>query len=184
MRFYSTVAVVTIIGALACSRAANVGATPANETARAELRDANGRSVGAATLTQTPHGVLIVAQFSNVPPGTHAFHIHAVGQCTPPFTSAGPHFNPTGRQHGIENPQGMHGGDLPNVVIPESGSAHVEIFARDVTLSQGANAILDANGAALVLHAGVDDYRTDPAGNAGDRIACGVVRTGGTDRGE
>jgi Cu-Zn family superoxide dismutase len=175
MRYFSIAAAITIFASLGCSRAANVEAAPAEQTAKAELRDANGRSVGSATLTQTPHGVLIAAHFSNVPPGTHAFHIHAVGQCTPPFTSAGPHFNPTNRQHGIQNPEGMHGGDLPNVVIPESGSAQVDVFARDVTLSQGANAILDSDGAALILHAGVDDYKSDPAGNAGDRIACGVV---------
>jgi len=175
MRHLSLVTAIALAASLACSRAANVSAAPAGDAAHAELRDANGRSVGTATLTQTPHGVLIVAQLSNVPPGTHAFHIHAVGQCVAPFTSAGPHFNPAGRQHGIENVEGMHGGDLPNVVIPESGSAHVEIFAKDVTLTQGANAILDSDGAALVLHASADDYKSDPAGNAGARIACGVV---------
>jgi Cu-Zn family superoxide dismutase len=170
-----SLAAIALTSSLACSRSVNVAAAPARDTARAELRDANGQSVGTAALTQTPHGVLVVAQLSNVPPGTHAFHIHAVGQCTPPFTSAGPHFNPSGRQHGIENPEGMHGGDLPNVVIPESGSARVEIFAKDVTLTQGATAILDSDGAALVLHASADDYKSDPAGNAGARIACGVI---------
>lgn len=176
MRTLSLAAAIALASSLACSRAVNVGAAPARDTARAELHDANGRSVGTATLTQTPHGVLVVAQLSNVPPGTHAFHIHAVGQCVPPFTSAGPHFNPANRQHGIENPEGMHGGDLPNVVIPESGSSRVDIFAKDVTLTQGANAILDSDGAALVLHATADDYKSDPAGNAGARIACGVVQ--------
>lgn len=164
-----------LVGA-ACTRYVRVAEPgPSSQSARAELRNTAGQSVGTATLTQTPLGVLLTAQLSNLPPGTHAFHIHAVGLCQAPFTTAGPHFNPANRQHGFLNPSGMHQGDLPNVIIPESGSAQVDVFLPGVSLATGSSALLDADGASLVLHAGADDYLSDPAGNAGSRIACGVI---------
>jgi Cu-Zn family superoxide dismutase len=144
-------------------------------TARATLKNAQGETVGQAMLTETPHGVLIKTTLTGVPPGVHAFHIHAVGQCEPPFTTAGGHFNPTAKEHGIENPRGMHAGDMPNVDVPADGQLTFERLAEHVTLATGSASLFDADGSALVLHAGADDYTSDPAGNAGARLACGVV---------
>ncbi|MBI5441606.1 MAG: superoxide dismutase family protein [Deltaproteobacteria bacterium] len=148
----------------------------AAETARAELVDSKGKSAGTVLLTQTPQGVLLSVRVSKLPPGVHALHIHEVGKCEPPFTTAGGHFNPGGKKHGLSNPEGMHAGDLPNLHVSKQGKAEVEVFATGVTLSPGATSLLDDDGSAIVLHAGPDDYATDPAGKAGDRIACGVVR--------
>jgi superoxide dismutase, Cu-Zn family len=145
------------------------------DTASAVLKDASGKEVGKATLTVTPSGVLVSLDLTAVPPGNHAFHIHAVGKCEPPdFKSAGPHFNPDETKHGLMNPEGPHAGDMPNLHVPADGKLQVEILDPAVTLSAEA-ALLDADGAALVIHAAADDYKTDPAGNAGDRIACGVI---------
>ena len=153
-----------------------LGGVAEAQTARAELKDAGGKTVGEATLEQRDEDVRIVAHFTGVPPGTYAFHLHDIGQCEPPFESAGGHVNPTGKQHGKDNPQGPHAGDLPNIEVPASGRLSVEATARGVTLGAGKNGLLDADGSALVVHEGADDYKSDPAGNAGKRIACGVVR--------
>jgi Cu-Zn family superoxide dismutase len=148
-------------------------------TAKAELKLADGKSAGTATLTQTAHGVKIVAELENLPAGTHAFHIHAVGKCEAPFKSAGGHFNPAGHKHGSLNPEGKHAGDMPNVNVAEGGKATVEVVDEDVTLKDGEkNSLFGKDGTALVVHAGADDNKTDPAGNAGDRIACGVITKG------
>ncbi|MGH7627689.1 MAG: superoxide dismutase family protein [Gemmatimonadaceae bacterium] len=171
-----SIAALLACAAAGCTRVVRVQEPgPGQQSARAELHNVSGQSVGVATLRQTPHGVLISAQLSNLPPGTHAFHIHAVGLCQPPFTTAGPHLNPLQRQHGMDNPAGMHQGDLPNLYVPESGSARIDVLVPDASLTTGTSPILDADGAALVIHAGADDYYTDPAGNAGSRIACGVI---------
>jgi Cu-Zn family superoxide dismutase len=145
------------------------------ETAHAELRNEQGKKVGAATLEETPHGVLITLDLDGVPPGTHAFHIHEVGKCEPGFKSAGGHFNPTDKKHGALSAAGMHAGDLPNLNVPESGKLKVDVFATAVMLGKGNNSLFDADGSSLVIHAGPDDYKTDPAGDAGARLACGVV---------
>jgi Cu-Zn family superoxide dismutase len=109
--------------------------------------------------------------------GTYAAHVHTVGACTAPdFTSAGPHWNPTGAQHGRNNPAGMHKGDLPNLSVGTDGRGSLEFLIAGAALRGGAAPLLDADGAAVVIHAQADDYRTDPAGNAGARIACGVLR--------
>ena len=145
-------------------------------SAQATLRGLDGKQVGTATLTETPEGVLVVASFTGLKPGEHAFHIHEVGKCEPPFKTAGGHFNPAGRSHGLMSGTGGHAGDMPNVHVPPSGQLKVEVLVHGVTLKPGApNSLADPDGAALVLHEGPDDYRTDPAGNAGGRIACGVV---------
>lgn len=178
MRAIHLSAVLIAASALGCTRGAVVQTAPARSIAHAELSDASGQPVGSATLTQTPHGVLISAQLHDLPPGQHAFHIHTVGECTPPFTSAGGHFNPAGKQHGIENPAGMHAGDMPNITVPESGTIQFQMLNTITSLDEGSNRILDDDGAALVIHATADDYKSDPAGNAGARIACGVITRG------
>ncbi|MGE3274917.1 MAG: superoxide dismutase family protein [Vicinamibacterales bacterium] len=160
-------------GCLLATAALAAAQTPM--TAKAELKNANGEVVGHATLTETPHGVLIRTELTKVPPGVHAFHIHAVGKCEPPFTSAGGHFNPAGKQHGIKNPQGMHAGDMPNIEVPSSGMLTFEKLDQAVTLGSGSNSLFDADGSALMLHEHGDDYTSDPAGDAGSRIACGVI---------
>jgi len=162
-----------IIGGLLLATAAVAFA--AGEQAKATLKNAQGQTMGEATLTETPHGVLIHVNLTNAPAGVRAFHIHEKGTCEPPFTSAGGHFNPAKKQHGIENPMGMHAGDFPNIDVPSSGALTFEVLAHDVTLAPGANSLLDADGSALVIHEKADDYKSDPAGNAGSRVICGVI---------
>ncbi|MET0688730.1 MAG: superoxide dismutase family protein [Methyloceanibacter sp.] len=146
----------------------------AADKAQATLKDASDREVGHATLFGTTGGVLISLDLTAVPPGDRAFHIHAVGKCEPPkFESAGPHFNPEQHSHGVMNPKGPHAGDMPNLHVPESGTLQIEVLNTTVAISE--SSLLDADGSAIVIHAGPDDYKTDPAGNAGDRIACGVI---------
>jgi Cu-Zn family superoxide dismutase len=131
-------------------------------------------------LTQIPEGVLLKLAANGLPPGNHAFHIHAVGKCEPPFESAGGHFNPTGQAHGILAGKG-HAGDMPNLHVPANGELAVEVIDSAVTLEKGKpNSLLQQAGTAIVIHAGQDDYKSDPAGNAGARIACGVVTEGGS----
>lgn len=149
--------------------------SPRGETARVTFVNAQGQDAGTATLTSTGDGVFISAQLRRLPEGTHAFHIHTTGRCDPPFESAGGHFNPTDREHGFLNPNGEHLGDLPNITVRADGTAAVDAIARGVSLRGGPNALLDDDGASLMIHSGVDDYRSDPAGNAGPRIACGVI---------
>jgi Cu-Zn family superoxide dismutase len=150
--------------------------TPSGATAIAELRDANGQPVGTATFTEVAGGVRIVLDARGLPPGVKGVHIHEVGQCEPPgFTSAGAHFNPGRRQHGLMNPQGPHAGDLPNITIAPDGTGRLETMNERITLGADPNTLLDANGSALVIHAAADDFMTDPTGNTGARIACGPI---------
>ncbi len=149
----------------------------AQAQATAELKDPKGQTVGRARLSDTPNGVLIRLNMEGAPAGERAFHIHQVGQCdAPTFKSAGDHLNPTKASHGFLQAQGPHAGDLPNVHVPKDGRLTVEILARNVTLQSGANSLLDGDGSSLVMHVKPDDYRTDPSGDAGDRIACGVIQ--------
>lgn len=146
----------------------------AGTSATATIRDLSGTRVGTVTLTDTYSGVLVIGSVMNLGLGAHGIHIHSVGKCEAPFTSAGPHFNPLGKQHGFENPHGPHLGDLPNIDTPAAGALRFEMLVPGVTL-KGANPLLDKSGAAIVIHAARDDYRTDPAGDSGSRIACGVI---------
>jgi Cu-Zn family superoxide dismutase len=164
-----------ISGIMMSVAVAGLLAQGAAETAKAELKNAEGQSVGNVTLTEITHGVMLHVVLTNAPEGVHAFHLHTTGKCEAPFTTAGGHFNPASKQHGVENPMGMHAGDMPNVTVPAGGKLTFDIFNPDVTLKAGANSLMDADGTAVMLHATADDYKGDPAGNAGARIACGVV---------
>jgi Cu-Zn family superoxide dismutase len=147
----------------------------AADKAVATLKDGSGKELGKAEFTDTASGVLIRLDLISMPPGEHAFHVHAIGKCDPPdFKSAGAHFNPHEAKHGFMNEKGPHAGDMPNLHVPESGKLVIEMLNPFVSLRED-RALLDQDGSALIIHAGVDDYLTDPAGNAGDRIACGVV---------
>lgn len=164
-----------LIAMVVCSIGAASGANAGTDKASATLKDQSGKEVGHVVLEETPHGVLVRSHFSGLPAGTHAFHVHEAGKCQPPFESAGGHFNPGDEGHGFVDDDGVHAGDLPNVHIPESGELQVELLARDLTLRDGERSVFDENGSALVVHAKADDYKSEPAGNAGDRIACGVI---------
>jgi superoxide dismutase, Cu-Zn family len=145
-------------------------------TAKAVLKSADGKEVGTVVLTETKGGVRLKVTVNDLTPGEHGFHIHAVGKCEPPFTSAGPHFNPNEKKHGLRSREGHHAGDMRNLKIPASGKLTTTITNKDVTLEKGKpNSLFHDGGTAIVLHAGPDDQLTDPAGNSGDRIACGVV---------
>ena len=146
------------------------------QTGKATLKNADGKEVGSAEISPLPAGVLIRLTLKGVPAGEHAFHVHAVGKCEPPFTTAGGHFNPDNKKHGIMAAEGHHAGDMPNLHIPADGALAVEVVNASVTLDKGKpNSLYKTDGTALVIHAGKDDYKTDPTGEAGGRIACGVV---------
>jgi Cu-Zn family superoxide dismutase len=152
-----------------------VALAQAPETAQAELKDAAGKSVGMVNLMETPHGVLMHVKLTGVSAGTHAFHVHTTGKCEAPFTTAGGHFNPDAKQHGALNAMGMHAGDMTDVEVPADGNLTFDVLNPNVTLKAGANSLFKDGGTALMLHGGADDYKSDPAGNAGPRIACGVI---------
>jgi Cu-Zn family superoxide dismutase len=162
--------------ATVCASAQAPAPAASGATAKATLKDAQGKTLGEATLRESPAGVLVKLDLQNVSAGPHAFHIHAVGKCdAPDFTTAGGHFNPKTTKHGLMAAGGPHAGDMPNVFVPADGRLSIEVLDASVTLSPGMNSLFDADGSALVLHATADDYATDPAGNAGGRIACGVL---------
>jgi len=150
---------------------------PAPPSALARLVDDKGQAVGSAVFSQERGAVRILVDVVGLAPGDHAVHIHEVGRCDPPaFESAGAHLNPTKAEHGTSNPRGPHAGDLPDVTVTTEGKGHMEVTAKLVTLDKKAPAsLLDADGSAIVIHERADDKRTDPAGNSGARIACGVI---------
>ena len=140
------------------------------------LIGSDGAIVGNAVLTQEAEGTRIALMVTGIPIGTHAVHLHTTGRCdAPAFTSAGGHFNPAMKQHGDRNPMGDHAGDLPNLVVGDDHRGTLDFVRPGLRIVDGATPLLDADGAALMVHAGPDDFATDPAGNAGGRIACGVV---------
>ena len=157
---------------------AGMAQTPSSApvSAGADLKNAEGRSIGAATLAQVSGGVRVVLDVRGLPPGPKAVHIHTTGKCDPPeFTSAGDHLNPTNKKHGLQNPAGPHAGDLPNITIAANGSGRLESMNEHLTLGDGPNSLLKPDGTAIVIHSAPDDFKTDPTGNSGARIACGVI---------
>ena len=163
----------------ACTPAAREPAplTPTAGDASAEVVEPGGRRVARATVSQSGDSLRVKVEAAGLAPGAYGAHLHATGRCDAPgFATAGPHWNPLGRQHGKDNPQGMHLGDLPNLLVGADGRGSFEYTVVGAALAGGANPLLDADGAAAVIHAQPDDFRTDPSGNSGARIACGVLR--------
>lgn len=158
---------------------AETAAREQRQTAHADLKNAKGESVGSATFTETLEGVKIEVHLSGLPPGKHGIHIHDVGQCDgPDFKTAGGHFNPARKQHGSMNPMGKHAGDLGNITVGSDGHGILTETSDDITLGTGDNSLFHPGGTSLMIHADPDDMKTDPSGNAGARIACGVITKG------
>lgn len=156
------------------------GDSPAADTAAGKVTvrmyDAAGRDLGTLTLSEAGPTITVAGRLSGLPPGEHAIHLHTAGRCDrPKFEAAGNHWNPTNSQHGTDNPKGPHLGDLPNFTVGQNRSGAIDATTPGGTL-RGENALLDSDGAAVVVHAKPDDYKSQPSGNSGDRIACGVVR--------
>jgi len=161
---------------LSCLAACSMAAP--GSRAIAELKDKDGKAIGRAFLREVSDGVLVrlEVEAAGLTPGLHAVHVHAVGKCEgPAFTSAGGHFNPLQKKHGLKNPEGAHAGDLPNMLVTKDGTGRFETKTDAITLHAGPGSVFDSDGSAVVIHAGVDDYVSDPAGNAGDRVACGLI---------
>ena len=153
-----------------------VTALPAAAKTRVEIKDTQGMAVGTVTVSQQGPGVSLKLHLHDLPPGQHAIHLHQNPKCdAPDFKSAGPHFNPDSKKHGLENPEGHHAGDMQNFIIDVKGKADTTLEDNDVTLGDGAHSLFSNGGTAIVIHAKADDMKTDPSGNSGDRIACGVI---------
>lgn len=141
------------------------------------VHNSEGKEVGSIRLRTVKSGVELSLDLNGIPPGEHAVHFHQKPLCqAPDFKSAGPHFNPTGKKHGLENKEGAHAGDMLNVTASTKGTMKATLINKAVTLGSGANSLFAEGGTSIVIHATADDMKTDPAGNAGDRIACGVIK--------
>jgi Cu-Zn family superoxide dismutase len=162
--------------ALAAALAVSPALAQSPMSASASLKGADGADHGTVTFTESPNGVLISAELTGLPSGVHGFHLHETGACEPDFGAAGGHYNPTAAEHGFMMIGGPHAGDMPNIHVPDSGDLTVEVFNPNITLEEGApETLFDDDGTAVIIHAGADDYESQPSGAAGDRIACGVV---------
>jgi len=140
------------------------------------LQNGQGKSVGTAVLSAAPHGTKIKLNVHNLSAGEHAIHVHQTAKCDgPDFKTAGAHFNPDGKKHGLDNPEGPHAGDIPNFTADAKGKSKATVIAPNVTLADDSHSVFTGGGTALVIHAKPDDNKTDPSGNSGDRIACGVI---------
>ncbi|MCT2400577.1 superoxide dismutase family protein [Novosphingobium mangrovi (ex Huang et al. 2023)] len=174
--------------AAACALALSASAALAGEdpasgegkTVEANVIGLDGNSLGKVTLVQTPTGVLVSTDLKGLPEGEHGFHFHEKGVCDPAegFKTSGGHFAAGAHEHGLMTMGGPHGGDMPNQYVGPDGVLKEQIFNTGVTLTPGPKSLLDADGSALVIHAGADDYTSQPAGAAGARIACAVISPG------
>ena len=178
MKYKLAVRALTVATVLALCAAAGFAQIKPTSKKVVELKDAKGNSVGTATIIAKGQGVEVKLDLKDLPPGEHAVHFHQKPMCDPPdFKTAGGHFNPTNKQHGFDNPMGHHAGDMPNFTVKANGTAKATVKDTDVVLGNGSesNSLLANGGTSIMIHAKADDMKTDPSGNSGDRIACGVI---------
>jgi superoxide dismutase, Cu-Zn family len=178
MRYTLTIRTLAI--AVVISFCAVIGLAQAKPVTKktVELKDAKGNSVGTATIVSKGKGVEVKLDLKDLPPGEHAVHFHQKPMCDPPdFKSASGHFNPTSKQHGFDNPNGHHAGDMQNFTVKANGKAKATVKDEDVVLGNGseANSLFANGGTSIMIHVKADDMKTDPSGNSGDRIACGAI---------
>lgn len=176
MKLFNKLSIFSIICSAAITASSGYSSGQDQTAAEAVLQGIDGSQTGKVYLIQGPHGLLLQADLKGLPAGTLAFHFHTTGSCSPEFKAAGGHLNPTGKKHGFLSADGPHLGDMPNIHVPDSGQLQFELFLTGMTLGEGSSPLLDADGTSVMIHKQADDYKTDPAGAAGDRIACGVVK--------
>jgi superoxide dismutase, Cu-Zn family len=175
--FLSVAALAALAGCSTTDSAAVDEAPPAARSVSADLRDASGNIRARGTAEQVGDGIRVRIEAAGLAPGAYGAHVHTTGRCDPPgFTTAGGHWNPTAQQHGKDNPQGMHKGDLPNLLVGADGRGSFEYTIPNASVSGNSqNLLMDGDGATLMIHQQADDFRTDPSGSSGARIACGVL---------